>query len=353
MTTNLAFTLQDAAALAQNQGSGTHIGLGVAAGEVFAPAGLWLSPAEAARPEVQRFCFGAGAAFPDFAALGAALEEILAHSAGGFMLACLANPLWRRFSYQGQLFQAGRLLADSRAAFAEHLSGRVTVIPYEIVTQGGAILARRISQVREQGFALALLDAADEAQCQSLAPILAAQPLVGGAAWMMPAVEGGAPGKLLDGPIAILSGALDRQSLFQLGVARGKLPFRQIDPAAPDVPGALDWAQAQTGNFIISSSAAPDQRGTPDLAAAKILAEIAAGLATQGVKKFVIAGSDTAALVLRALGVENLTMLAESGNLPWLGTTHYNFLLKPGGFGADFLFLGEFEPQIRLNAAAE
>lgn len=347
----LGFSLLDAAALAQAYGAGTRIGFAPGVAEVIAPLGLALTPAEAAKANAGFFSFGNQAVFPDFAALGAALDAVIACSGGRFMLACLANPLWGRFAYQGHLFERGRLLGDSRRELAGHLSARTVIIPYEIVAQGPGAVARQINACREHGAALALLDAADEAQCAMLAPMLGRQALAGGAAWAAAPGEGAA-GALLDGPVAILSGALDRQSLFQLGQARDKLPFRQIDPAAPDVPGAVAWGAAQGRNFIITSSAAPAQRGAPDARAAVALGEIAAGLAGRGVRRFVLAGSDSAAQILRALNVDLLAVQDSTGGLSWLAGGSCNFLLKPGGFGADYLLLGEFEPQIRLNAAA-
>jgi len=352
----LGFSLLDAAALAQAYGAGARVGFAPGSADIIAPSGLAATPQEAVRSAFGFVSFGNQAVFPEFAALAPVLDAVIQRSAGRFMLACLANPLWGRFVYQGHLFARGRLLGDAKREFSEHLSGRTAIIPYEAVIQGPAALARRINTCREQGMALALIDAADETQCNMLAPILAAQALAGGAAW---AAKPGShnPQDLLTGPIAILSGALDRQSLFQLGAAREKLPFRQITPAAPDIDSAIAWGAAQTQNFVISISAAPEHRGPPALAAAELLANIAAGLAATGLRRFVLAGSDSAAQILRSLNLDLLTMQDSSGGLPWFRAEQsaqiYNFLLKPGGFGADYLYLGQFEPQIRLNAAAE
>ena len=61
-------------------------------------------------------------------------------------------------------------------------------------------------------------------------------------AWLAPAAtqpEPAAP----TGRIAILSGALDRQTLYQLGAARSAMPFLQLDFSNPGITeSALAWA---------------------------------------------------------------------------------------------------------------
>ncbi|HTQ71091.1 MAG TPA: nucleotide-binding domain containing protein [Acidocella sp.] len=354
----MGFTLWDAVALGQASGPGTRLALGPTAdADIIAPAGLTLTPQEArgALTPASRyfFSFGNQAVFPDIEPLALALDEITEHSGTGFMLACVAEPGLGRFVYQGHLFQDGQLIADLRRTLTPHLSGRPMIIPYEAVEAGGTVLARRISATREQGASLALLDAVDEAQCAALAPVLAAQLCTGGPAWAANLAPPLALPEPPGGRVAILSGALDRQTLFQLATAREKLPLRQIDPQAPDIEGALTWAAAQERNFIISTSAPPDMRGPATTLAADALAEIAASLAAQNLRHFAITGNDTASIILHRLGTRMLTVGGEWEELPWLSSGDYKFLLKPGGFGGQHLLLDGFGPQIRLNDAAE
>lgn len=354
----IGFTLRDAVALAEARGPGTRIALGPGeAADIVAPAGLILTPTEAraALAPAGRvfFSFGNQAAFPEAEPLAQTLDEVAAGAGTGFMLACAAEPGFRRFAYQGHVFQDGLLLADLRRALAPHLSGRAVVVTYETVAKGGPDLLRRISATREHGAVMALLDAVDETQCAALAPVMAGQLCAGGPAWAaglpVPSYAAEPP----DGHTAILSGALDRQTLFQLGAARGEMPLRQIDPTAPAIEAALEWAAAQPQHFILSTSAAPGQRGTPGPLAAEALGEIAAGLAAQGLRRFVLAGNDTAALILRRLGIGALTACGVWQGLCWLVAGDYKFLLKPGGFGGQHLFPDGFGPQIRLNEAAK
>jgi uncharacterized protein YgbK (DUF1537 family) len=158
--------------------------------------------------------------------------------------------------------------------------------------------------------------------------------------------------------VAILAGALDRQTLFQIGAAGQAMPVLQLDftrPASEIVTTALVWAAAHLGlrSYLIAASAPPDKvrAGVP---AAEILAEIAAALSANGARRFLLAGNDTAAKILHQLGQTRLTAGGMQGTLRWLhGRDDFGFLVKPGGIGDKNLFLSQIEPQIRLNAAAE
>jgi uncharacterized protein YgbK (DUF1537 family) len=178
--------------------------------------------------------------------------------------------------------------------------------------------------------------------------------LIAGAAWAAGAPPpAAAPSANATGNIAILSGALDRQTLFQLGTARAVLPFHQLDLAAAGAAErAASWAAQQTSPFIIATSVPPDrvERG-PE--AASMLADVAERLAAAGIRRFVITGNDSASAILDRLGVHTLQASGDALGLTWLTAGNYSLLLKPGGFGGQRLFLGEFEPHIRLNAAAE
>jgi uncharacterized protein YgbK (DUF1537 family) len=114
------------------------------------------------------------------------------------------------------------------------------------------------------------------------------------------------------------------------------------------------WAAEHSNrrSYLIAASAPPDQLRA-DIPAAETLAEIAAGLAASGTRHFLLAGSDTAAMILHRLGQARLTAGGMQGALRWLhGQDDFAFLIKPGGTGEKNLFLSQIEPQIRLNAAA-
>jgi|GEM_PF-2823691 uncharacterized protein YgbK (DUF1537 family) len=356
---SLAWTLQDAVALACAWGAGCAVARGShSPGGVLAPVGLTLTAREAAaalRTDTGRrfFSFGNQESAPAIDALAPVLDCLIEQAGTGFMAASFAAPAQGRTVYQGHLFQDGRLVVNLHHALRAALSGRVGIVPHEVAAAGVPAIRRKLAAFKEQGAALALLDAVDMAQCAAIAMAVESQALTGGPAWLCPG-EGGDEPAAPGGRLAILSGAVDRQTLFQLGAARHVLPFLQLDFAGADpVAEALAWAAAQSGApMIIAASGAPD-RLRRDLPVAALLAEIAAGLAAAGVRRFVVTGNDTASAVLDRLGVTHLTTGAAVVGLRWLGAGDYNFLLKPGGFGGRDLLLDGFEPHIRLNATAE
>lgn len=359
----LAATLADATALAERQGPGTRIGRGAvphqSSGDgIFAPAGLALSGVEALSAFRQNagaymLSFGNQEAAPAIDHLAAVLEPMLESSGIGFMAACFANPALGRTMYQGHLFQDGRLLVNIPQALIQRLSGRVVVIAHDVVSAGPAAIRARLSAAREQGVALALLDAISVAQTGMIAEAVGPQLLIGGPAWLAgdeaPVAEPASP----VGRLAILSGAQDRQTLFQLGAAKQMLAFHQLNlDIANAAEAALSWAQHQDSPLLIAASAPPD-RARADIAVTQIMADIAAGLAEAGIRRFVVTGNDTASVVMDRLGAFQLVAGAAAGDLRWLNAGDYNFLLKPGGFGGRNLLADGFEPQIRRNDAAE
>src|ERR1700692_4753298 len=286
----LSMKLQDAAALATVRGAHTCIVLGAAhsgaasgPAEIFAPAGETLTAQEmeaalATGPGQCFFAFRNQAAAPGLDQLPPLLDLLIHRSGLGFMAATFAAPQLGRTVYQGHLFQDGKMLVNLRHALAQSLSGRVAIIPFETTAAGTQAIRSKITACREQGIALALLDSVDPAQCDAIAAALAPQLLLGGPAWLAPGSaqpEPAAP----SGKCAILSGALDRQTLYQLGAARGAMPFLQLDFTAPDITqSALAWAAGQTQDFIISASAPPDQLAK-NVPVSAILAAIAWHLA--------------------------------------------------------------------------
>jgi uncharacterized protein YgbK (DUF1537 family) len=348
----LAATLHDAVALAHGFGPRARISFGPPDGEtdILAPAGRVLGPAAVAGIPAGRsqyfFAFGDAAAAP--------VIDALTNATGtGFMVACLAAPWRKRTVYQGHLFENGVLIGNLLRDFAMELQGGAGLVPHETVAAGAAAIRRRCAALKEQGKALALVDAIDEDDCAAVADSFAGFPLAGGGAWL--AEKNPAVAAQPAGPVAILSGALDRQTVFQLGAARLVMPVYDLDflrsnPAA----AALAWAAEQKIGevFVLASTASPD-RVTAGADAAGALGEVAKGLVAAGIRRLVITGEDTARAVLAALGITAVTVGAGLGPLRWLHAGELALCLKPPGAGTKSLFLYDFEPQIRLNATAE
>jgi hypothetical protein len=365
--TGLAATLADAAALAAIRGPASRIGIGGACpqSDIHAPAGPRLQPPDIAamsgRAAPYMFTFGNTAAPIAADILAPMLETCIARAGTGFCAACVATPWTDRTMYQGHLFQGashrGNLVQDFSAA----MQGRVGLVPLEVVAQGAAAIRARLAALKDQGTALALIDAINSNDCEAVVQACAGQHLRAGAAWLAgPAPSPPEPSPPA-GPLAILSGATDRQTLFQLGIASAIMPSLWLDFTRPDVAAtALVWAAAatrKTGAVAIAASAPPD-RLHPTAPVLAILAEMARGLAAAGTTRLVLAGSDTAAAILNALGVTELTAGAALGSLRWLHDAQGRaYLIKPGGAGGRDLFRdlfpAGFRPQIRLNAAAE
>jgi uncharacterized protein YgbK (DUF1537 family) len=191
------------------------------------------------------------------------------------------------------------------------------------------------------------------AECDAVAKAFASQKLIGGPAWVSPRAIPAEPAPPA-GRTVILSGALDRQSLFQISTASRVFPLLQLDFDNLDlIASTLAWAAEHAGSpCIISASATPDRlHKTANVQ--DLLGAIAQGLVAAGTGRLVIAGSDTAAAIIAALGLTRLTAGAACGELRWLECKNIAILIKPGGIGGRDLFLDHFEPQIRLNAAAE
>jgi uncharacterized protein YgbK (DUF1537 family) len=288
--------------------------------------------------------------------LAPVIETLIKHTHTGFMAACFAEPFAGQTVYRGHLFLHEKLQANLSTAFSTEISGRVGLVPYEDVEDRTAAIRRRLTALKDQGVALALIDAVDTRQCAAVREACAGLGVAGGPAWISSTGQQATTAEP-HRHVAILAGALDRQTLFQIGAARQAMPALQLSftrPAAEIVADAVAWAAEHSNrrSYLIAASAPPDQLRA-DVPAAETLAEIAAGLAASGTRHFLLAGSDTAAMILHRLGQARLTAGGMQGALRWLhGRDDFGFLIKPGGTGEKNLFLSQIEPQIRLNAAA-
>lgn len=352
--TGFAETLRDGAVLADAWGAGTTLAIGHDGADIIAPAAITITSSEirlAININADRyfFAFGNASASPDLATLAPLLD--FCTGTIGFMAASFAAPALGRTVFQGQLFQGSRLVANLAETLSLALEGRVTVVAHEVVAAGPQAIRRRLAAAREQGVALALIDSINLQDCSAIAEALQSSLLVGGPAWLSNRLALPAAAEPQAGNFAVLSGALDRQTLFQLAAARNAMPLLQLNLSTPGVAAdAIAWAAAQTGRYIIAASAPPD-RVDRAIDAAGILGEIAAGLPA---RDLVITGSDTAGKILCRLGVKNLTAAATTpSGLRWFQAGDRRLLIKPTGAGTKNLFLDEFGPQIRLNAAAQ
>jgi uncharacterized protein YgbK (DUF1537 family) len=320
--------------------------------DIFVPEKLSGAALPTGRPQ---YCFAFGNAdSAGIATISAPMIDALTAATGtGFMVACLAAPWAGRTVYQGHLFENGGLKGNLIREFSIALQGSVGLVAHETVAAGPPAIKKRCAALKEQGRTLALVDAIDDDVCAKLAAACTGFPLLGGSAWL--AARGDAPAAAQpDGPLAILSGALDRQTVFQLGAARLAMPVHDLDFARGDPAGdALSWAERHIGEPIMIASTASPDRVTAGAPAAAVLGEVAKGLVAAGVRRLVITGDATARAVISALAIGNVTVGAAFGPLTWLQAGNFAISIKPSGAGTKNLFLSEFGPQIRLNATAE
>jgi uncharacterized protein YgbK (DUF1537 family) len=362
----IAATLSDAVALTAGFGEGANISIGTGqAGnaDILAPAAATLQPEEAAaalklgRPQYI-FTFGNTDSSISPAMVGPIMDLLAATSGTEFLCACLAAPWLGRNVYQGHLFQNGILQSDLKRDLAPYIDGAIAILPREIVAAGAQAINGQLIAMKERGIRLALLDAINEDDCASVAQALARQPVIAAPAWACPKLPSDAENASLPaGPLAILSGALHRQTLLQTATARAHMPVLDLDLSNPDLKAqandALVWAKPHFGApFLITTSAPPD-RIRPGAPAAELLAAIGQALFGAGIRNFLLAGNDTAAAILHRLGITELQAGAAFAGLRWLRNADTNILIKPGGTAAKNLFLYDFEPQTRLNEPAE
>src|SRR5438445_11396619 len=106
---------------------------------------------------------------------------------------------------------------------------------------------------------------------------------------------------------------------------------------------------------MIWATAAPDEVGAVQQALGReragalveqIMANIARGLVERGVRRFVVAGGETAGAVVQALGVTGLRIGRQiDPGVPWtvsLSEPGFALALKSGNFGAPDFFLRAF-----------
>jgi len=171
------------------------------------------------------------------------------------------------------------------------------------------------------------------------------------------------PWPAVGGYAAVLAGSCSTATLAQVAEMRLHAPALAIDPrslARGDdiVAQAVQWAAARLpeGPVLIYTSAPQEEvaRVQAELgqerAASLIdraLTEVANGLVTQGVRKLVVAGGETAGAIVQALGISALRIGPQiEPGVPWtfgLGDPPIAFALKSGNFGGPDFFLKALE----------
>jgi uncharacterized protein YgbK (DUF1537 family) len=257
------------------------------------------------------------------------------------------------------------------------VAGRVGSIPYSVVARGEDAIRGRIKDLRGAGYRYAILDATDDAHLLSAGLACLDLPLTTGGAGLGMGIARAlvAAGRLsnrkqgaarmlgAEGPSAILSGSCSGATLAQVAAVVQAYPSLKLDPIrlAQD-PHALDaaiaWCTENLGPnpILVYASAPPDEvaevgRRVGKERAAELVENafrvLARRLADAGVRRFVVAGGETAGAVVEALGVRALSIGPEiAPGVPWTATIEnpvFSLALKSGNFGGPRFFMDAFD----------
>ncbi len=314
--------------------------------------------------------------------IGPVAEALKATHGADIAIACPAFPENGRSVYRGHLFVGDLLLSDS--GMREHpltpmtdanlvrwlqaqTALRVGLLGHDAVAAGLDAVAARCAALRAEGVRIAIADAIDNDDLRSLGAAFADLPLLvagSGLALGLPAAYA-ARGWLqpdarvaalpaVGGHAAVLSGSCSSatnaqvQHWLQAGRPALRIDALALAEGAPLAAQALAWAASQLaqGPVLVYATAdaqtvkAAQQQLGVERAGALVeacLADVAAGLQQQGVRRFVVAGGETSGAVVQALQVLRLRVGASiDPGVPWTQAEGRPLLLalKSGNFGS-------------------
>jgi uncharacterized protein YgbK (DUF1537 family) len=319
--------------------------------------------------------------------IGPVADALLDALGADFTVFCPAFPENGRTIYRGYLFIGDGLLSESgmrdhpltpmrdpnlRRVLSRQTRNKVGLVPLATVSRGVEAVRADFVRLRQEGCRHAILDAVTDEDLVVLGAALADCRLVtGGSGIALGLPENFRRAGLLrreqqadrlpptPGPAAVISGSCSTATLAQVAFMRRTSNVFDVDPLAlaageAIVARALDWAAPLIGDkpLLVSASADPDHvRAAQDRLGREragtlveaALAEIAQGLVRRGVRRFVVAGGETAGAVVKALGVTELRIGPQiDPGVPWTATPDEPRLalaLKSGNFGAEDFFL--------------
>jgi 3-dehydrotetronate 4-kinase len=320
--------------------------------------------------------------------IGPVTEALMDELGTDFTIATPAFPDNQRTVFKGYLFVGDVLLSESGMrdhpltpmtdanlvrVLQAQCRRRVGLIDHRAVASGAEAIARRISELRAQGVAIAVVDAVSNDDLLRLAPAIKEFPLVtagSGVAIGLPAnfgIRASAAASELPratGLRAVISGSCSQATNRQVrAFIEAGHPAFALDPlrlAAGDdlVAQALAWAEPllAKGPVLVYSTAQPQDvkavqgRLGVDAAGAMVeraLAEIARGLVRLGVGQLIVAGGETSGACVQALGVAQLQIGPQiDPGVPWcharMQDKDLHLALKSGNFGGDDFFTKAF-----------
>ena len=321
--------------------------------------------------------------------IGPVAEALMEALDTDFTLFCPAFPEAGRTIYKGYLFVGDVLLSESGMrdhpltpmrdpslvrVLQRQSRSRVGLVQQKSVAQGAAAIREAFAALRKDGFAHAIVDAVADRDLEAIGEAAADFKLITGGSGIaigLPEnfrrrglLSGGAADSLpaIPGAAAVLSGSCSTATMAQVAYMKERAPCFAINPIAAAESGdvadqALAWARPLLGDrpVLISATAPPEKvaevqqllgRERAGALVEDTLAAIARGLAAAGVRRFVVAGGETAGAVVQALGVTGLRIGRQiDPGVPWtasLGQPALALALKSGNFGAPDFFLRAF-----------
>ncbi len=318
--------------------------------------------------------------------IGPVAEALLAHLGADIAIACPAFPTNKRTVYLGHLFVGEVPLAESPMrdhpltpmrdsnlvrVLQRQVKGKVGLIPYSVVEQGGFAVRQALDAARTAGQRLVIVDAVSDKHLLAMGEAVATAKLVtggSGAALGLPAnfvryghLQAAAAPTSMRAPAGralIIAGSCSEATRGQVGAARDAgIPAFEVDPLAIQA-GKLKandlaaWAKQQpaSGPVLIYSSADPaavaavQQQLGRDAAGSLVEQTLAATtqhLVAAGFTRLIVAGGETTGAVVNGLAIDALEIGPEiDPGVPWTRATGKDLVLalKSGNFGAPDFF---------------
>ena len=321
--------------------------------------------------------------------IGPVTEALMHALQTDFTIATPAFPDNGRTVFKGYLFVGDVLLNESGMqhhpltpmtdanlvrVMQAQCTSKVGLLTHKTIAQGATAISQEITNLKQQGVRIAIVDAVSNDDLMRLGPALKGMPLVtagSGVAIGLPQNFGLSPTPQASvlpkasGLQAVVSGSCSQATNRQVAhfKATGRPTFL-IDPLHLKgswedlVQEALAWAQGHlaSGPVLVYSTATPEsvqavqsQLGV-EVAGHQVeqaLAAIARGLVQQGVQQMVVAGGETSGACVQALAIEQLQIGPQiDPGVPWchahtpMGGVHIT--LKSGNFGTDDFFTKAF-----------
>jgi uncharacterized protein YgbK (DUF1537 family) len=311
--------------------------------------------------------------------IGPIIDKLLEGLQQTFTVACTAFPDGGRTVYRGHLFVGETLLSESgmrthpltpmmdsnlQRVLSLQTRSKIGLIPFETVEKGPSEMRRAIRRLSRAGVRIAIVDAVSNKNLDTIGSATSNLKLVTGSSGLARGL------RLLDskssefrfscvpqGLRAILAGSCSEATMAQVAHAKCAYPTTRLDPELlrrnprRTVREILSWAQrrmARDSPVIIYSGGDATRIAREQVALGarrsgrqveRGLAQVAVGLVHLGVNQLILAGGDTSASIMDALGVTALRIGPQiCPGVPWaktVGTPHPLVVaLKSGNFGS-------------------